>query len=947
MPIFRKVAFVFIRLFGLCIIIAPNSVIGQHLNTLKATLEDDIKTVNIQQEFTYENTSKDTLAELYFNDWAHAYADKNTALAKRFAEDFKKSLHLAKDSNRGSTEIFSMVDEDYRNLVWQRLKDQIDIIKLTLNKPLLPGGKMKFIFTYSVKLPPNRYTPYGYSHDGGYYLKDWYLTPAVYEGEWQLYSNKNLEDLHTGNTDTNIFFTYPPNLDLGTNFHEVDITPFPDKLYATLTGVNRKSCDIILNSQREFIKHVTPHLIVVTDIGSNKHDEISQGISINRITKFIHENLGDFPYEQLLVSETDFNKNPLYGLSQLPSFIRPYEVQFQFELKFLKTALRSYMRESIFVNPRKQQWVTDALVNYLMINYVDYFYPDQKLLGKLSDFWGVRNYHLAEMDFNEQYAFFNMLTARKNLDQPLTTPNDSLIKFNQKIANTYKAGLGLAYLADYLGKASVDKSVKEFYESYKLKPVNPEDFVRILIENSDKDIDWFYDTYISSEKRIDFKISRVIKTNDSLYVAIKNKTGTNVPISLFGLRNDTIVSKNWITGIETEKTITLPRNREKRLVLNYDQKIPEFNQRDNWKTLKGWFSSNKKLKFQFFKDSEDPYYNQVFYMPVANFNVYDGITPGLRFTNKTLLERPFIFDFSPTYGLKEQSLVGYARLNYRQYLKKSGLYVINYSLRGSTFHFQTNSRYSTITPSIGFGWRPDDLISNKRKSLIFRYVNVIRDIDPNLELETDPDYGVFNMRYNNVNNGIIDYFSWFADVQHATDFSKIALNMEYRKLFRNNTQLNLRFFAGKFLRNETDSDFFSFALDRPTDYLFDYNYLGRSEDSGITSQQIIIAEGGFKSQLENPFANDWIVTSNLSFNLWKWVELYGDTGFIKNRGIATRFVYDSGIRLNLVTDYFELYFPLYSNNGWEIAQPNYNEKIRFVVTLSPKTLIRLFTRKWF
>ena len=160
-------------------------------------------------------------------------------------------------------------------------------------------------------------------------------------------------------------------------------------------------------------------------------------------------------------------------------------------------------------------------------------------------------------------------------------------------------------------------------------------------------------------------------------------------------------------------------------------------------------------------------------------------------------------------------------------------------------------------------------------------------------------------------------------------------------------QVNLRMFAGKFLRNQTDSDFFSFALDRPTDYLFDYNYIGRSEDTGIWSQQVIIAEGGFKSVLENPFANDWMVTTNGSMSLWRWIEAYGDLGFIKNRGESARFVYDSGIRLNLVTDYFELYFPVYSNNGWEIAQPNYEERIRFVVTLSPKTLLGLFTRKWF
>ena len=931
---------------NLYFIFGIGGIYAQHNNNLKATLESETREINIQQEFEYLNDSQDTLSVLYFNDWANAYSDKNTALAKRFAEEFKKSLHLAKEKDRGRTEIFTIVDDEYRAISWGRTYG-LDIIKIELNKPLAPGNSAKLFITYTVKLPPNKYTPYGYNNEGGYYLKDWYLTPAVYDGQWQLYSNKNLEDLHTGNTNTNIIFSYPDSLFFGTNFKEVNITGFAGKKQATLEGVNRKSCYIILNSLKKFTKHVTPELIVVTDLKATKYDEISQGVSINRISRFIHDNLGDFPYEQLLVSEVDFNKNPIYGLNQLPSFIRPYEKQFQFEMTFIKTALNSYMRESIFLNPRKEKWVGDAVINYMMIKFVEEFYPDQKMLGKLSKGWLIKGFHLAQMDFNEQYSFLYMFTARKNLDQALSTPNDSLIKFNQKIANTYKAGLGLAYLADYTSVDKIDSAIKEFYEQYKLKSVRPSDFERILKENSEKDIDWFFKSYVSTDERIDFKISKVIKTQDSLYVTLKNKTGTDAPISLFGLKKNEVISEYWFDGIKTEQTFSIPRNLEDKLVLNYDHTIPEFNQRDNWKALNGFFLSNKKLKFQFFKDAEDPYYNQIFYMPTLGFNIYDGLSPGIRFTNKTLLERPFVFDFSPEYSFKEKTLVGNGKLTYRHYHGKSGFYVTNYALRGSSSHFQVNSRYSTFTPSISFGWRPEDLISNKRQLLTLRYVNVFRNIDPSLDIETDPDYSVLNARFRNTNNGIIDYFSWFADAQHSSDFTKLSFNLEYRKLFVNNTQFNFRFFAGKFLRNKTTGDYFSFALDRPTDYLFDYNYLGRSEDSGIWSQQLIIAEGGFKSQLENPFSNDWIATTNSSVNIWRWVEVYGDLGFIKNQNQPTRFVYDSGIRLNLLTDYFELYLPIYSNNGWEIAQPNYAERIRFIVTLSPKTLIGLFTRQWF
>ena len=54
-----------------------------------------------------------------------------------------------------------------------------------------------------------------------------------------------------------------------------------------------------------------------------------------------------------------------------------------------------------------------------------------------------------------------------------------------------------------------------------------------------------------------------------------------------------------------------------------------------------------------------------------------------------------------------------------------------------------------------------------------------------------------------------------------------------------------------------------------------------------------------------------------------------------------------GIRLNLVEDYFELYLPVYSNLGWEIGQPNFDQKIRFKFTLDPQSLLGLFRRRWY
>ena len=90
-----------------------------------------------------------------------------------------------------------------------------------------------------------------------------------------------------------------------------------------------------------------------------------------------------------------------------------------------------------------------------------------------------------------------------------------------------------------------------------------------------------------------------------------------------------------------------------------------------------------------------------------------------------------------------------------------------------------------------------------------------------------------------------------------------------------------------------------------------------------------------------------MTTLNVSTTIWRWIQAYGDLGWINNKNQGTEVVYDSGIRLSLVEDYFELFFPVYSNLGWEIAQPRYDQKIRFIVTLDLKTLFGLFTRKWY
>ena len=75
--------------------------------------------------------------------------------------------------------------------------------------------------------------------------------------------------------------------------------------------------------------------------------------------------------------------------------------------------------------------------------------------------------------------------------------------------------------------------------------------------------------------------------------------------------------------------------------------------------------------------------------------------------------------------------------------------------------------------------------------------------------------------------------------------------------------------------------------------------------------------------------------------------MYGDIGALKNQNRNTIGYFDSGIKFNLVPDYFEIFFPLYSSNGFEPTMARYTTMIRFIFSPRLKTLSSLFTRKWF
>lgn len=916
---------------------------SQQKTSIDVSLDTVSNSFIVNQKIVFKNSSEKAISKIVLNDWINAYSDKNSNLAKRFSDEYVRAFHFATDKERGKTTINSITENNI-NCNWQRIKNQVDLIEIILDRKIEPLDTITLDLKYILKVPNARFTSYGFKN-GNIYINNPFLSVAKQntDGSFVKYSNENLEDIVNApylNIDIN--FSIPENYYLSTNLNESKNYIANNKKIYELNLSNATEIQLAIEKKTSFEIFSNEIVKIETNLYSSKINQYEKAIIIDKVTKFIKEHLNIIPQEKLLITQVDYEREPVYGLNQLPSFLSPFKDDFIYEIKFIKSFLYHYLKAGLKIDFRKEGYIFDAYQTYYMIRFIQENYPDQKLLGNLSGFKILKGYHLANIDFNEQYSNLYLFMARKNLDQALGQKKDTFIKFNEQISNKAKTGAAFNYLDKYLEDNSVEKSFKEFLINNQGQFSNALEFENIFKKNATKNIDWFFPNYIYTNNLIDYKFGKIQKNRNETSIKVENKYKNTSPILISGEKNGKIIFEKWLNKVENDTIITFKSNEIDKITLNKNNALPEFNNRNNYKSFKGIF--NRPIKFNFLVDLEDPRYNQIFYTPELGYNLYDGFLFSLTLKNTSLLEKPVRYFISPTYSSNTQSLVGNFGFVYNQIIRNKSLYAIQYGVGGSTYHYIQDARYYKFTPSLQFKFRNPNLISNERHFLTFGGSILNKEKSKFVSQNSETSTSAFSTSYNYSDSENNRAFGYGITNSISNDFGKVTFILGYRKLFASNYQITARMFNGYFYYNNGVN---AFGLDTPKDIFFDYNLYGRSESTGFFSQQLVIAEGGFKSKLNNPYGDKWMSSLNINSSIWHWIQCYGDIAIYQNKNQKMQWGFDTGIHFNILPDYLELFFPVYSSNGLEITQNNYHQKIRFVATFSPNTLIKLFTRKWF
>src|SRR5690606_14244500 len=139
-------------------------------------------------------------------------------------------------------------------------------IKVELQNPLLPNQSYQLELIYNLFIPDDTFTNYGITDKDEINLKYWYITPAIYDGKWEYYSNKNLDDLFIPKADIDLVVEFPLNYGI---YSELDIKNIKQKdstQIFTFYGKDRVDTKLFLNKFPKFKYIQTDNFTIISNI---------------------------------------------------------------------------------------------------------------------------------------------------------------------------------------------------------------------------------------------------------------------------------------------------------------------------------------------------------------------------------------------------------------------------------------------------------------------------------------------------------------------------------------------------------------------------------------------------------------------------------------------------------------------------------------------------------
>jgi hypothetical protein len=947
-----------------CSLSAQTAYWQQEVNTkIEVTLDDEKHLLHGFETITYKNNSPDTLRYIYMHLWPNAYKHDHTQFAEQQYQNKKTEFYYAKKSQRGYIDSLDFEVEG-NDLNYYSAEATPDIARLDLIKPLLPGQQITISTSFRVKIP-KVFSRFGHTKQA-YFVSQWFPKPAVYDKKgWHPIPYLDIGEFYSEYGSYDVSITLPKNyVVMATgNLLDAEENQWLDSLAAIdwydSSSVKKKlvANDSIPPSSTEFktlhfhedqvhdfawfadkryivrkdsfsydTAGKTPIAIYTAFLPSYKNSWKRGTQHLKSALKIYGAGVGHYPYKTIKAVQGDMNAG---GGMEYPTITVIDKAVGGSKEVIVHEAGHNWFYGILGSNERDHAWMDEGINTF-------YEQRTMKETRDSSKKQGATKKKKKGMSFDvDLNTTVIAQLAASGKDQPIAQTSKNFSEINYGMDVYYKTAWFLRWLEEYMGKEHFDRSMQDYFNTWKFRHPYPEDFRAVMERNTDKPLGWFFEELLSTESRIDFALKKVYTENGLTTVAVKNKTGLSLPVIVSTSVEDSAASSVVSLPFKKDTILTFPANAEWKSV-RISPAVADMKSQNNFR--------HSGLQLRPFAGFNNTNKQKVFWSPAVGYNVYDGFGAGLVLHNITMPENKFRFIVAPLYSFRSKSFNGAGSIAYVTH-PKNNFEEVTVQLDAKSFNYNESgvnmskllfTRYTKVAPSLRLVLKEPKANSPITRTLMLKgygiqeeYFNYVQDpVDSLFRPEKKNEqlyYGL--LRYSHRNDRTFNPFNYAGELQSGKNFMKLTAEANIRIDYHiKNKSLYVRAFAGKFFNINNPA---SFTNDRyylnstfsgANDYLYDDTYIGRNEREGLASQQVSIREGGLK--IPTPFLasplgrnDNWLAAINLKsdlpvklpIRLFLDVAVFADASKLNPSG--DKILFDGGVEFH-IKDMVNIYVPL-------------------------------------
>ena len=489
-----------------------------------------------KQSLEYSNHSPDTLTQVFYHLFWNAF-QPNSMMDNRSRELGQVMIRNSPDWDERVRDRIQHLTPDqigYQKILSlkmngasQPFRMEETILVVNLTKPILPHTTVRFEMEFEAQVPlqirrsgrdnPDTKVRYSmsqwYPKICEYDYEGWHATPYVgreFYGVWgdfdvTIHIDKSYILGGTG------YLQNPQETGYGYETAGSKLNrPSGPKLNWHFVAPNVH--DFMWAADPEF-KHIskkirpdlTLHLLYKT---TNEKEEKWLAILdvAPKVLPYIEKTYGPYPYKQY-------------------SFIHGGDGGMEYPMATLLSTSGGWMHE----------WMHSWYQGMLATNELEYPWMDEGFTQyAAARNWGWLNQDTSvDQTYKREYTNYFGL-AKSTYQEPLTTYADYYsTNMGYGLSSYYKGAVFMVQLGYIVGDQNLDKILLEYYQEWRFKHPNADDFIRVAEKVSHMQLAWYQDFWIKSIKKIDYGIDSLWETSPGkMRVRLRNLGQVPMPIDV-------------------------------------------------------------------------------------------------------------------------------------------------------------------------------------------------------------------------------------------------------------------------------------------------------------------------------------------------------------------------------------------------------------------------------